>query len=106
MPQFGAGTIDREGLNLIQRLFLYMPMMHAESMEVQEKSKAYFGKLVEEARQKSPENVDFFAYSHDYAKKHSAIIERFGRYPHRNQALGRESLPEEIEFLKGPDSSF
>jgi len=96
---------DKE-LTLVQRMFLYMPMMHAESLEIQEKSKEYFGLLVNEARQRSPENEGFFAYNHEYAGKHSAIIERLGRYPHRNQALGRESTTEEIEFLKGPDSSF
>jgi uncharacterized protein (DUF924 family) len=93
-------------LILIQRMFLYMPMMHAESIEVQEKSKQHFGMLVEEARQKSSVNVEFFAYSYEYAVKHAVIIERFGRYPHRNESLGRESTLAEIEFLKGPDSSF
>jgi uncharacterized protein (DUF924 family) len=42
----------------------------------------------------------------EYAERHRAIIERFGRYPHRNGILGRESTPEEIEFLKQPGSSF
>jgi len=93
-------------LHLIQRMFLYMPMMHAESTEVQEKSRQYFGSLVEAARQRSPVNAGFFAFGYDYALKHSAIIERFGRYPHRNETLGRESTTEEIEFLQGPDSSF
>jgi len=93
-------------LNLIQRLFLYMPMMHSESVEIQEKSKHYFGMLVEAARQRNPANADFFNYSYEYAVKHYVIIERFGRYPHRNQALGRKSTAAEIEFLKGPDSSF
>jgi uncharacterized protein (DUF924 family) len=93
-------------LHLIQRMFLYMPMMHAESVQVQERSKQYFRMLVEAARERSPVNAGFFAFGHEYALKHSAIIERFGRYPHRNGILGRESTPEEIEFLKGPDSSF
>jgi uncharacterized protein (DUF924 family) len=93
-------------LHLIQRMFLYMPMMHAESTEAQEKSRRYFGSLVEAARQGSSVNAGFFAFSYEYALKHSAIIERFGRYPHRNETLGRKSTTEEIEFLKGPDSSF
>jgi uncharacterized protein (DUF924 family) len=42
----------------------------------------------------------------DWAQKHAAIIRRFGRYPHRNAALGRASTPEEVEFLKEPGSSF
>ena len=96
---------DQE-LDLIQRMFLYMPLMHAESVEVQKRSLQVFGILVEEARSRDSLNVNFFAFSREYAVKHSVIIERFGRYPHRNQTLGRESTSEEIEFLKGPDSSF
>lgn len=42
----------------------------------------------------------------EYEKKHKVIIDRFGRYPHRNHILGRESTPEELDFLKEPDSSF
>jgi uncharacterized protein (DUF924 family) len=47
-----------------------------------------------------------FTYSCEFAVKHAAIIERFGRFPHRNAILGRASTPEEAEFLRGPDSSF
>lgn len=93
-------------LFLIQRMFLYMPMMHAESRAIQEKSVHAFGMLVEQAKELSPMNVDFFSYSYDYALKHRAIIQRFGRFPHRNEILSRTSTPEEAEFLKGPDSSF
>jgi len=95
-----------ENLSLIERMFLYMPLMHAESREIQEKSLQSFSLLEQLAGNRSPENVDFFAYSHEYAKKHKAIIDRFGHYPHRNAALGRRTTPEEDEFLKGPDSSF
>jgi len=42
----------------------------------------------------------------DYAERHYEIVKRFGRYPHRNRILGRESTPDEIEFLKQPGSSF
>ncbi|MEZ4547654.1 MAG: DUF924 family protein [Thermodesulfobacteriota bacterium] len=42
----------------------------------------------------------------DFAERHYNIVKRFGRYPHRNATLGRESTPEEIEFLKEPGSSF
>ena len=95
-----------ETLYLIERMFLYMPMMHAESLKIQERSVHYFSVLVEQARVRNPTNVDFFSYSYDYAVKHHTIIKRFGRYPHRNSILGRKSTPEEVEFLKGPDSSF
>jgi uncharacterized protein (DUF924 family) len=95
-----------EPLALIERAFLYMPLMHAESVEMQEKRKQQLSLLVELAKERSPMNVGYFTYSHDFAVKHAVIIERFGRFPHRNAILGRPSTPEETEFLKGPDSSF
>ena len=95
-----------EPLALIERAFLYKPLMHAESAEMQEKCKQQFALLVELAKKRSPMNVGYFTYSHEFAVKHAVIIERFGRFPHRNAILGRSSTPEEIEFLKGPDSSF
>jgi len=95
-----------EPLALIERAFLYMPLMHAESMEMQQKCKQQFSLLVELAKERSPMNVGYFTYSHEFAVKHAAIIERFGRFPHRNAILGRLSTAEEIEFLKEPGSSF
>ncbi len=97
---------DDESLSLVQCMFLYMPMMHAESSEVQEMSVMRYSGLVDRARADSPDNAGFLSYSLEYAKKHKAIIDRFGRYPHRNSILGRESSTAEVEFLKGPDSSF
>lgn len=76
-----------------ERLFLYMPYMHSENLEVHHKAVALFTELGR------PQNLD-------YELKHKAIIERFGRYPHRNQILGRESTPEEEAFLQTPGSSF
>ena len=73
------------------RAFLYMPYMHSESTLVHVKAVELFETL--------PYNMEF-------ELKHKAIIDRFGRYPHRNEILGRESTAEEIEFLQGPDSSF
>ncbi len=70
--------------------FLYMPFMHSESAAIHEVAVRLFP---------DPGNLD-------YELKHKAIIDRFGRYPHRNNVLGRESTAEEIEFLKGPGSSF
>jgi uncharacterized protein (DUF924 family) len=95
-----------EPLALIERTFLYMPLMHAESVERQEKCKQQFSLLMELAKERSPLNVGYFTYSHEFAVKHAVIIERFGRFPHRNAILGRQSTPEEAEFMKGPDSSF
>lgn len=73
--------------------FLYMPFMHSESKEVHEIAVEMFNKPGMEG-------------AYDYELKHKAIIDRFGRYPHRNEILGRESTPEEIEFLKEDGSSF
>jgi len=74
-----------------RRAFLYMPYMHSESRVIQEQSVALFERLG----------------SHlDFALQHKAIIDRFGRYPHRNEILGRPSTDEETAFLKTPDSSF
>ena len=83
---------DKE-LDINYRSFLYMPFMHSESTNVHEIAMKLFN-------QKGLEG------SYDYEVKHKNIIDRFGRYPHRNEILDRESTSEEIEFLKGPDSSF
>ena len=76
-----------------ERQFMIMPFMHSESLGIQEQAIVLFEELGHEI-------------STDFAYKHKAIIERFGRYPHRNNALGRESTEEEIKFLKQPGSSF
>lgn len=86
-----AGALD--SLQGAQRAFLLMPYMHSESRSVHEQAEALFA-------QWAPGN------NHDFELKHKAIIDRFGRYPHRNAILGRDSTPEEIEFLKQPGSSF
>lgn len=76
-----------------QRVFLYMPFMHSESRVIQRQSLRLYGALGK------AENLDF-------ARRHADIIERFGRYPHRNSVLGRHSTPQEQEFLRQPGSSF
>ncbi len=76
-----------------QRAFLYMPFMHSESRMIHEFALKLFQRLG------NPTNLEF-------EKKHKVIIDRFGRYPHRNQILGRESTDEELIFLTQPDSSF
>ncbi len=75
------------------RLFLYMPFMHSESRAIHQEAVRLFSSLGLQG------NLDF-------EMKHKAIIDQFGRYPHRNRILGRKSTPEEIEFLKIPGSSF
>ena len=76
-----------------QRNFLYLPYMHSESL-----------KIHEEAVQLYAQTAD--AKTIEFENKHKIIIERFGRYPHRNKILGRQSTLEEVEFLKHPGSGF
>ncbi len=92
-----------ERLPVTRRAFLYMPLEHAESHEAQEESIAAFDALLRDAGEKTRGMAEAFL---DYAQKHKAIIDRFGRYPHRNEILGRETTPEEAEFLEQPGSSF
>ncbi len=95
-------AMDRK-LAPVQRWFFYLPMMHAEDRDIQGRSVEAFRGLAET----SPVELrQAMQGSYDYAVKHAEIIERFGRFPHRNAILGRESTPEELEFLKQPGSSF
>ncbi|MGA8009495.1 MAG: DUF924 family protein [Thiomonas sp.] len=76
-----------------RRTFLYMPYMHSESPTIHGIAEQLF------KANGQPRN-------HDFELRHKAIVDRFGRYPHRNAILGRESTAEEIDFLKQPGSSF
>jgi uncharacterized protein (DUF924 family) len=80
-------------LPLAQRSFAYMPYMHSESALIHEQAVALFSQ---------PGLEDNLRFEH----AHKAIIDRFGRYPHRNAILGRRSTAEELAFLSGPGSSF
>jgi uncharacterized protein (DUF924 family) len=92
-----------EKLASVECGFVLMPLMHAENMTLQKRCIAEFQKLAKDA----PEGlVGFHTSNVGYAERHAAIVERFGRFPHRNAILGRESTPEEIEFLTQPGSSF
>ncbi len=76
-----------------ERVFLYMPYMHSESKAIHAVAERLF-------QEKAP------ASNHNFELRHKAIIDRFGRYPHRNTALGRETTAEEAAFLTEPGSSF
>lgn len=80
-------------LDQVQKSFLYMPFMHSESLKIHNIAVTLFQEMGNQ------NNLDF-------ELKHKSIIEKFGRYPHRNIILGRESTKEELEFLKTPGSSF
>lgn len=95
---------DRD-LHPIHRTFFYLPLMHSESPEIQSLSVEKYSALEKEYAP-HPQIRETLACSTDFAGQHSDIIKRFGRYPHRNAALGRESTLEETEFLKEPGSSF
>ena len=99
----GAMAKTDRGLPPIQRAFFYMPLQHAESRKVQERSVALFNKL---AGAVSPTYRETFATIAQFAELHRDIIEKFGRFPHRNQVLGRENTPEEDEYLAGDSVDF
>lgn len=80
-------------LTTTERNFLYMPFMHSESLAIHDVARELFGRNGDDS-------------TIEFERRHRAIIERFGRYPHRNAALGRQSTGAEIEFLKEPASGF
>lgn len=89
-----------EKLARVGRVFLYMPLMHAENLALQQECVRRFEDLVQHS---PPALKQSLAGNLKFAREHRDIIERFGRFPYRNAALGRESTPEELEFLKdGP----
>lgn len=93
LAQFAISKgLDSE-LSQIQRIFLYIPFMHSESKLIHTEAVGLFSSVGIQS------NLDF-----EY--KHKEIIDRFGRYPHRNAILGRQSTKDEIEFLKLPNSGF
>lgn len=82
----------------LQRWFLYLPLEHAEDQALQDRSVALFTALAAQ----EPELADAL----DYAERHRDVIRRFGRFPHRNAALERNSTAEELAFLQQPGSGF
>jgi uncharacterized protein (DUF924 family) len=88
--------LDRE-LTLLERPFLYMPFMHSEALVDQDRCVSLFEELARE--DPSSQNLS-------YALRHREIVARFGRFPHRNRVLGRETTPDEAAFLREPNSSF
>lgn len=84
--------------------FTFMPFMHSEQLRDQERGVALFTELAEKATSDAVRSL--FANGADFAEKHRVIVARFGRFPHRNALLGRETTAEEAEFLKQPGSSF
>lgn len=90
-------------LSIIERAFFYLPLEHAEDSEMQKLSVQLFEDLLASSPEGMKKACEGFL---DYAVRHRKIIERFGRFPHRNAALGRHSTAEEEAFLEEPGSSF
>jgi uncharacterized protein (DUF924 family) len=82
-----------QALSPTERNFIYMPFMHSEYLQIHETAVELFRRNGQQG------NLD-------YEFKHKEIIEKFGRYPHRNNILGRESTAEELAFLQQPGSGF
>jgi uncharacterized protein (DUF924 family) len=90
-------------LRPIQRIFAYLPLEHSESLAHQQRCVELTMALAQQVPESWHKSFEFFA---GFAEKHRVIIERFGRFPHRNAILGRPSTDEELEFLQQPGSSF
>jgi len=100
----GAMEKKDKGLSPIERVFFYMPLQHAEDRAIQARSVAAFEAL---AAEPAPAALAAALEScADYAVAHRDIVERFGRFPHRNRILGRESTRAEREFLAAGGASF
>ena len=93
LAQGAVASRDDLALAPEERVFLYMPYMHSESSVIHEVAERLF-------RENGPKS------NYDFELRHKAIIDRFGRYPHRNAILGRKSTEEELAFLSQPGSSF
>lgn len=93
----GMQSAADAALDVVERLFFYMPLQHSEVREVQDESVAAYRRLLTEA----PEELrGIFAESLQWAEKHRLLIEKFGRFPHRNQVLRRANTPEEDVWLR------
>lgn len=90
-------------LSLIERVFFYIPLMHSESLEMQATAIRAYQILVNLA---FPETRSIYENFLNYTIKHYEVIKQFGRFPHRNEILGRTSTPEESDYLKNRDVNF
>jgi uncharacterized protein (DUF924 family) len=99
----GLGLNADHALIPAQRAFFYVPLEHAEDLEMQRLGVRCFDGLVHTVSEARRKDYEEFL---DYAQRHRDIIKRFGRFPHRNAMLERASTPQEIKFLKQPGSSF
>lgn len=99
----GAMEKKDQGLSPIERVFFYMPLQHAESRKVQEKSCEIYNKLADAV---SPTYRETFETVAQFAELHADIVRQYGRFPHRNAILGRKNTPEEDAYLAGDAPTF
>jgi uncharacterized protein (DUF924 family) len=97
LQRFDRYRANEQARPTVQRWFFYLPFEHSERLADQERAVALFEQLRGDGQSAS---------TIDYAHRHRAVIEQFGRFPHRNAALGRMNTPEETRFLQQPGSSF
>lgn len=90
-------------LNVVERIFFYMPLQHAESLEVQDESIAAYKRLVAETPAELRATIESAL---EFAQEHRELIRQFGRFPHRNRILGRPDTLEEETYLKDHQGSF
>ena len=90
-------------LDPLEAAFLYLPLEHAEDIGLQERSVALFERLIARA---PPGLTALFESFADYARRHRDIVQRFGRFPHRNTILGRDPTPDEVAYLESGGDKF
>ena len=95
-----------EKLDLYRAMFLFMPLMHSEEVDDQRMMIKIYGQLRDSAKARNLGCHPFFEMGYNMAARHLEIVERFGRFPHRNPILGRQTTVQEAEFLKEELSSF
>lgn len=99
----GLERSDQEELAIMEQVFFSFPLHHAEDLVLQRRWVEIVGALAERA----PSHLQAIVRgNHEYAVEHCEVIERFGRFPHRNEVLGRASTPEEIAYLEGGASRY
>lgn len=102
----GMEAGHERALTLVERSFFLMPLMHSEALEHQNRSVEAFFELARAAETESPEVRDALSANLVFAAQHRQLIARFGRFPHRNAALGRQSTPEELAFIEEKGMGF
>lgn len=91
-------------LSIFQRVFLYMPYQHSENLKVQQRGVELFAQLIEHSQNQAEKNFAQICYK--FALQHHELIQRFGRFPHRNKILGRQSTADELAYLEGGGARF